>query len=167
MKRLAVLGSTLLVLFALAGCGGNPREEEITKALRFFQDVADNRSSVTRAIKEASKKFTPEHKLTKEDLKPALDTAKKLRDIGKQLVETRAQIDLLQGKTDDREKERLREERKDELNRLVQNLENEEKNLDKALAEVQPKAEAEAWRELRDAINSSREEMFILTKPRT
>jgi hypothetical protein len=167
MTRVAGLGIALLTVFVLAGCGGNPREEKINEALGFFANAADNarqlRNDVAKAVGEAKK---TNKKLAVKDFKPAEDTAKKLREYGKKLVEVKGEIDILKENTSDAEKRRLDARFQGELTDLFKRLETEQRALDKELVEAQKLAEPAAMDHLRKTIADSREEFLILTKPR-
>jgi hypothetical protein len=167
MKRLAVLGGTFLMVCTLAGCGADPREEEITKAITFFGRAADD----TRALKDLiAKKVDAAKKnkqqLTEADFKLAEESAKKLHDVGKQLLESKGQIDLLQDKTTAEEKQRLDEKFGPQLQSLFDRLNKAQRELDATLAEAAKYSTPAAMTELRKAIDDSREEFRILTKPR-
>ena len=167
MKRLAVLGSTFLVVFALAGCGSDPREEAVKETLGYFRDAAANtksvRTKVEAAVADAEK---TNRTLTEKDFKDAEDLAKKLRDVGKKLLDVKGEIDILQEKTSPAQKERLDEEYGGELRGLFAQFQSEQKKLNEALAKAEPHATPAAMEQLRKAIHDSREEFRILTKAR-
>jgi hypothetical protein len=172
MKRLAVLGSTFLMLFTLAGCGSNQREAVLNEAVGLFETAAANTETVTKeinkAVAEAEKKRT---KATKNDFKPAVDAAKKLRETGKQLLGdeqhlgVKGQIDLLQEKTSPEQKVRLAREFEDRLGGLFKRLADDQKKLDEALARAKQHATPEAMTELRKELRASREDMYVLSRP--
>jgi hypothetical protein len=165
MKRWAVLGSTLCMILSLSGCGGDQREEDIRKALGLFDLAAANRRKVRTDLEDALKKLPDGKQLTKDDLKLARDDAKKLRDVGKQLLEVKASINLLQEGMSDADKEALRNRFQSELNSKVESLVKEDRQLNEVLDKVAKRVDNnDSMKELRDAVRSSREDMFILTK---
>jgi len=167
MKRAAGLGSTLLMVFALAGCGGNPREEAINEALGYFKDAADNTRAVKTAVANAVNTAEKANKtLNEKDFKAAEDAAKKLREHGQALVKVKGEIDILKENTTPAEKERLDEEFQPRLQELFKRFQDEQNALDKELARAEKHSTKEAMKHLREAITSSREEFVILTKPR-
>jgi hypothetical protein len=167
MKRLTVLGGTFLMVFSLAGCGGDPREEDITSALNLFDQAAANlrvvKTDIANAVTEAVKNNKT---LTEKDFKKAEDNAKKLRGIGKQLLEVKGDIEILKEGTSGQAKERYSEEHREQLARLFAQFQKEEKELNAELARAALHATPAAMEELRRVIRDSREEFLILTKPR-
>jgi hypothetical protein len=167
MKRLAVLGGTFVMLFALAGCGSDPRDEAVTAALNLFKDAAGNTRSVkaeiAKAVDAAQK---ANRKLTAKDFKAAEETAKRLREVGKKLLTVKGDIEILQENTTPAQKERLDERYGDELQGLVNRFQAEQKDLDAVLARAEAAPhEPGVMTQLRKAIDESREEFRILTKP--
>jgi hypothetical protein len=174
MKRLAVLTGTFLMLCTLAGCGSNPREAAINEALGFFETAASNTDNVAKAIDEAVAAAQKRgDKLTEKDLKPAIDAAKKLRDVGEQLAGSaskklpglKSQIDILQENTTPQQKERLASEYQDRLSSLVKRLVTAHKKLDESLDRAERQAPPAVMAKLRDELRASREDMYILSRP--
>jgi hypothetical protein len=178
MKRWAVLARTFVAVVSLTGCGSDPRAAEITKAIGFFDQAADNtlavKKDVAKALETARAENRPlkeEPKANKDDFKVARETAKKLRVIGKKLVKTKSQIDLLQEKATPEEKERLNQRFRDKLGDVITRLEKAQHELDTVLAQAdryqkQHEGSPEVVAHLRKAINDSREEFRVLTKAR-
>jgi Zn-dependent oligopeptidase len=164
MRRLIVLGSTFLTL-ALAGCASHEREEEITKALGFFNQAAANTAVVRKEIEAAVKKADKTGVQLKEpDFATAEEAAKKLRAVGKQLLDVKSDIDLLKDTTTEEQKRQLAQRFGPELQSLFTRLEDEQKKLDEVLAQAQKRATPEAMEHLRKTLNDSREDFRILTK---
>jgi Zn-dependent oligopeptidase len=156
-----------MLMFALVGCGDNPRQVAINEALGFFKDAADNTRAVKTAVAEAVAKAEKNNtSLTEKDFKAAEDAAKKLHEYGKKLVDVKHEIDILKENTSTAEKERLDEQFQPRLQELFKRFQDEQAALDKELARAEKHSNQAAMKHLRDAITSSREEFVILTKPR-
>jgi Zn-dependent oligopeptidase len=168
MNRLAVLGGTFLVALCLSGCGGNPRDEETINALSKFDNAAGTikgvREAVDKAVKNAEAK---RRKLTEDDFKDAVKAAEKLPEVGKQLLEVRSKIEVLQEKTTEEEKEELAKKYSDRLTGLFTTLSAEAKAMDAALARAEGIAGSEdAVKNFRKALKKNQEEFVMLTKAR-
>lgn len=170
MKRLAAPAIVLGMALAGAGCGSNPQEEEVTRALGFFQNAADRtralKNEVEKVVKQAEKNPDKNAQLTEKDFKPAEDAAKTLREIGKQLLDVKGNIDLLQEHTTPQQKDRLAERFRDQLTEVLRSLDKAQKDLDAELVKASRYARDSAMEHLRKTIRDSREEFYILTRPR-
>jgi len=167
MKGLALLVGGLL-LFTIVGCGGDPRRTAINEALERFGQAADNLESVRKAVAEAvDKSLKKGNKLTEKDFKKAEDIAKNLREAGKKLAdEIKPEIERLKENMTPQEQQRLDDEYKEQLTRLFNRFQKEEKELNAELSRAEPHATKAALDQLRQTIRDSREEFFTIARPR-
>lgn len=157
--------AAVLTLF-LVGCSADPRDEKLTEALNQFNLAADQVAIVRKTLATAVDKAREKNsRLLENDLKEVEEQAKKLRDIGKELLKLKGRIELDQERTSPADQERFRQEFGPQTQQLFQRLDKEQQELDRTVAQAKDWTTPGAYEKLTRTLHDAYEEFRILTKP--
>jgi hypothetical protein len=163
MKRALVLASACVFLVGLSGCSNDPRDAEIKRMVAHLGEAADDVKSVADAIKEAVKKSKadPEKKnLTENELKPAFEAIDRFKVLGEKFKAVKSKIDSFVDLPTEEQKKGYIRENKADLERGLDRLDTEQRNLEVVLESATPDIDRNAMVALRKKLREA-EEVFL------
>jgi hypothetical protein len=165
MTRKAARWLTLLVpMVFLTGCGSDPREEYIDKAVKYVNDAANELGAIKDRVNAAIKN-AKDNKLNRKDLSEAKGNIETLRDLGKKMQLVKQNTDAAGSSTSEDEKAELRQRYQKRVQDSLAGLEEERVALQKALQEAEA-IDAEGIRDLRDQLTQAEGIFAVLARPR-
>lgn len=166
MKRVAV-GSLAIGLLVLVGCSSDPAQTTLGKIVAQAEEAASKMSSIRSQLEGVIKKLGSGEKISKDSLEGVFVEAKKLTEVGKNLVGLKADAEAIKNKIDDARREALRQQNQGKLADALNRIYTEKERLDTVMAEAEKLADSEQTRKaLRDQIGNALEQFAGITRRR-
>jgi hypothetical protein len=163
MNRTVVLLGTVLPLLGVVGCGSNPRDALVNNNIAVLRDATVQLRSVKDKVNAAVEKATKEQKtLSAADLKPAVDAAAQLREVGKRLQKNKEDTDTLKDTTPPQERDDLRKRFQTKWVEANVDLERAQQELDTALRKAEERSTREIVSELKNTLTQAQLEFKVL-----
>jgi DNA repair ATPase RecN len=163
MKRFLVLTCALFLCLALVGCGVNRREGVVNSVITKLDEAANKVAAIKAKTTEAVNKAEQDKAAI--DFTDALKAVSELREVGKQMREEKRDADEIKDRITPEELQRLAEKIKVPLNKALDRLKVETKELNEvlALAEKTPNYKKDVD-DLRTKIREAEGEFETLTR---
>ena len=152
----------ILAPVALVGCSSDPREEYINNAIKYIDDAASHidtiKDQVDKAISQAK-----DNKLSAKELREANSSIDGLRELGKKMQLVKQGADGAGATLSAEDKEALRKQYQDRVQRSLEALEQARVDLQKKLQEAEA-IDAEGIRELRSQLTQAEGVFAVLAR---
>ncbi|MGF1583511.1 MAG: hypothetical protein ACFCD0_29675 [Gemmataceae bacterium] len=170
MRRAVTFVAMVSLLVVLSGCGDDPVGEDIGKIFSQANQATSKMDSATTKLNNALTNSKTK-KITKKDLKSALEDLVALRDVGKELLSLRAKVVTLVTKHDLSDKDKQAElaaKHRGNLRQAFEDVGNAQEKLEQAVAKIlelpEDRCAQSAKDELKAELRRSRQEFEVLTR---
>jgi len=165
MKRNVVLVGIGFLLIGLVGCGSNSRDALVNRDINVIDGAAAQLGVVRDKVNEALDKSAKEKRaLTGDDLKPAVQAAAALKDVGKAMQKLKEQTDALTDSITKEEREELAQRFKARLQGAMVSLVKSQQEMDQAIRKAEDKGPKQAVVELKKTLELAQSEFGVLAK---
>ncbi|HEV2948547.1 MAG TPA: hypothetical protein VGX70_14320 [Gemmataceae bacterium] len=166
MKRIVVLAGMFCLLAGLIGCSSNLGEALLNADIDVMNKAAAQLRSVKDRVNEAVQKAAKDNKsLTDTDLKPAVEAAKALKEIGNALQKLKEKTDTLKDSTTPEEREELAKRFSGRMQTATVDLIKAQQELDQAIRKAEgARSERDAVVTLKNTLREAEGEFEVLAK---
>jgi hypothetical protein len=165
MKRHVVLVSAFLVLGGMVGCSSNSGDAQMGQAIAVMDSARGRLDAVKNEVNKAVDKAAKDNKqLTDNDLKPAVEEARKLKDVGSELQRVKERTDALKGTITPEQREDLLKRFKGRWEESSIALQKTQDDLDQAIKRAEDRGPKTSVDELRKTLRLSEADFEVIAR---
>jgi hypothetical protein len=153
MRRSLVLLGTFLLSGLLAGCGGDTREDLISRTVGAMNEAAKQMDTIAKDVTKAVDKAQKDGS-NQLDLADALKATEKLAVTGRKMQQIKGELESMRGKVTDEEKQENAKDKGPMINDSFKRLLKEQNTLEEALGKANEVNRAETQK-LREKIKEA------------
>lgn len=165
MKRHLVLVGVFFLLGSLVGCSSESGDAEISQAINVMNNARARLAVVKNEVNKAVDNAAKDNKeLTDSDLKPAVNEAGKLREVGTELQKVKERTDALKNSITPEERAELARRFKSRWEEASIELQKTQDELDQAIKRAEDRGPKSAVDELKKTLRLGLGDFEIITR---